>query len=79
MAMKQNNLPAIVPELFEHEQFGQFRYIKRGEEIWFVGKDVCRVLGYENSRKALRDHVPDKYKREERIVTPANLDFIGSL
>ena len=70
MAMKQKNLPAIVPELFEHEQFGQFRYIKRSEELWFVGVDVCNVLGYTNSRKALKDHVPDKFKRGERIVTP---------
>ena len=67
MAMKQKNLPAIVPELFEHEQFGNFRYIKRGEEILFVAVDVCRVLGYTNSRKALKDHVPDKFKADVTI------------
>ena len=31
MAMKKKNLPELVPELFEHEEFGQFRYIKRDE------------------------------------------------
>lgn len=53
MAMKQKNLPEVVPELFEHEQFGNFRYIKRGEEIWFVAIDVCRALDLENVTKAL--------------------------
>ena len=53
MAMKQKNLPAIVPEVFNHEQFGQFRYIKRDEEIWFVAVDVCRALDLENVTKAL--------------------------
>jgi len=27
------------------------------EEPWFVGKDVCQILGYTNPRKALSDHV----------------------
>ena len=53
MAMKKGNLPAIVPEVFNHEQFGQFRYIKRDEEIWFVAVDVCRALDLENVTKAL--------------------------
>lgn len=67
MAMKRKNLPEVVPELFEHEQFGNFRYIKRGEEILFVGVDLCRALGYTNPQKALRDHVPDKYKNTVTI------------
>lgn len=67
MAKKRKNLLEVVPELFEHEEFGQFRYIKRGEEIWFVAVDVCRVLGYTNSRKALADHVPDKFKADVTI------------
>ncbi|EIJ73004.1 hypothetical protein E5Q53_09890 [Haemophilus parahaemolyticus] len=25
-------------------------------EIWFCGTDVCNILGYQNSRKALQDH-----------------------
>ena len=65
MAMKRGNLPAIVPELFEHEQFGQFRYIKHGEEIWFVANDLCRALGYSNPRDALSKHV---YKEDKRVI-----------
>ena len=57
MAMKRKNLPELVPQVFEHEEFGQFRFIKRDEEIWFVANDVCRVLGYANPRDALAKHV----------------------
>ena len=62
MAMKKKNLPEVVPELFEHEQFGQFRFIKRDDELWFVANDVCRVLGYANPRDALAKHVDDDEK-----------------
>lgn len=31
-------------------------------EPWFVGKDVCDVLGYLNASKALADHVDDEDK-----------------
>ena len=70
MAMKKGNLPAIVPELFEHEQFGQFRYIKRDEEIWFVARDVAIALGYAKPADAVREHVPDKFKGVCEMETP---------
>ena len=70
MAMKRKNLPEVVPELFEHEQFGQFRYIKRGEEIWFVAVDLCRALGYSNSRDALSKHV---YKEDKRVILKSQI------
>lgn len=31
-------------------------------EPWFVGKDVCDVLGYTNASKALQDHVSSEDK-----------------
>lgn len=60
MAMKRKNLPEVVPELFEHEQFGQFRFIKRGEEIWFVAVDLCRALDIQNVRQNLADFPEDE-------------------
>lgn len=42
-----------MPELFEHEQFGQFRFIKQGDEFWFAAVDVCRVLGLTNPTMAV--------------------------
>ena len=60
MAMKRKNLPEVVPELFEHEQFEQFRFIKRGEEIWFVAVDLCRALDIQNVRQNLADFPEDE-------------------
>lgn len=42
-------------------------------EPYFVGKDVADAIGYQNTRKAIRDHVKQKYQREERIVTPSGI------
>ena len=33
-------------------------------EPWFVGKDVARLLGYVNHRKALRDHVDEEDRKD---------------
>ena len=70
MAMKQKNLPAIVPELFEHEDFGKIRGFEVEGEPWFVGIDVARALGYKESAKAIREHVPDKFKGVSVLDTP---------
>jgi len=54
MAKKVKNLPEVVPELFEHDKFGQFRYIKRDEEIWFAAVDACRALDIQNPTMAVK-------------------------
>lgn len=68
MAMKQKNLPELVPQVFEHEQFGSIRVVIIDGKPWFVGIDVCRALGYKNSRKALKDHVDDEDKRPDVTI-----------
>ncbi len=67
MAMKRKNLPEVVPELFEHEQFGQFRFIKRGEEILFVAVDLCHALDIQNIRQNLANF-PDDEKADVCIT-----------
>ena len=44
--------------IFQNQEFGAIRTIsdERGETL-FCAKDVCDVLGYGNSREALRKHV----------------------
>lgn len=32
-------------------------------EPWFVGKDAAGILGYANTRKAVKDHVPAGHRR----------------
>ena len=68
MTMKRKNLPEVVPELFEHEEFGQFRFVKRDEEIWFVAVDVCRALDIKNVRQNLANF-PDDEKRSVILST----------
>ena len=54
---------------FRHVQFGEIRTITDAQgETFFVGKDVAMALGYNNTRKALQDHVDEEDKLGERIV-----------
>lgn len=41
--------------IFKFEE-RQVRTVEIDGEIYFVGKDVCDILGYQNSRKAIADH-----------------------
>lgn len=48
-------------QLFDFE--GQeVRTVLKDNEVWFVGKDVCNVLGFGNYRDALSRHVDDEDK-----------------
>jgi prophage antirepressor-like protein len=41
----------------------QFRTIIAGEDIWFCGKDIAKILEYKDTKKALQNHVSEKYKK----------------
>lgn len=53
-------------QVFNNEMFGNVRIILQNEEPWFVAKDVTNILGYQNSSKAISDHVDidDKLNNE---------------
>lgn len=53
-------------QVFNNEMFGNVRIILQGNEPWFVAKDVTNILGYQNSSKAISDHVDadDKLNNE---------------
>ncbi|MDE6730279.1 MAG: Bro-N domain-containing protein [Oscillospiraceae bacterium] len=44
-------------QIFNHEEFGEVRTIEIDSEIYFVGTDVAKALGYKNTRDALKNHV----------------------
>ncbi|MBF7136402.1 BRO-N domain-containing protein [Pediococcus pentosaceus] len=44
------------------------RFVDVNGEWWAVAKDVADALGYLNSPKAIKDHVSNKDKQNERIV-----------
>lgn len=55
-------------KLFEFE--GQeVRTVVKDKDVWFVGKDVCKVLGFTNPRDAIRTHVFDEDKGVDSIDT----------
>lgn len=45
---------------------GQVRTITKGEDIWFVAKDIAEILDYSNTAKAVQMHTDD----EERADFP---------
>lgn len=49
-------------KIFNSEEFGDIRTIQLNNEIYFVGKDVAKALGYSNTRDALATHVTDEDK-----------------
>lgn len=62
---ESNSLPQVlVPQVFNHPQFGNLRAVNIGGEPFFIGIDVARALGYRNTRQAIIDHVPDKFKKD---------------
>ncbi len=65
-------------QIFNNEEFGPVRTLLINSEPWFVGKDVAVALGYENSRKAIADHVDDEDKiMGSQNVTPSIADSLG--
>lgn len=48
-------------QVFENSEFGSVRVVEQNGEPWFIAKDVAERLGYSNPRKAVIDHVDDKY------------------
>lgn len=67
MAMKRKNLPELVPQVFDHEQFGKIRVVTIDGKPFFVGKDVCRVLDIKNVRQNLANF-PDDEKADVCIT-----------
>ena len=63
----ENNL-----KIFEFASNKQVRVIinETSGEPWFVAKDVCEILGYANSRKALGDHLDEDEKGVASTYTP---------
>lgn len=51
MSMKTQQ--PTVPQIFEHEQFGQFCFVMLKDDPWFMAVDVCRVLGLTNPTVAV--------------------------
>ena len=60
--MKKNNSSTSLSKIqvFNHELFGDIRILSNDEgETFFVGKDVAKALGYDQTDKAIQRHVEE--------------------
>lgn len=51
-------------QIFRNEEFGEIRTIEIEGQIYFVGVDVAKALGYKNTKDAIINHV----RKEDRMV-----------
>ena len=58
--------------VFNNPEFGEVRTVTINNNPWFVGKDVCEILGYANPSKALSDHVDDEDKLNNKSLSSDN-------
>ena len=54
-------------KVFENSEFGCIRIVEIDNDVCFVGKDVAEVLGYQNGRDAIKNHVDDEDKNTVAI------------
>ena len=50
-------------QIFNNPEFGEIRTVMIDGEPWFVGKDVCRALGYADTYSGVRKNVDAEDKR----------------
>lgn len=60
-------------KVFENQEFGKVRTIDIESNIWFVGKDVADILGYQNGSRDINRHV-DEEDRRKVMVFDGNQD-----
>ena len=53
--------------LFQHEEFGEVRTLNDDGELWFVGKDVCKIFGDSNHNRSL-GRVDDEDKKSVELI-----------
>lgn len=49
-------------QVFKNENLGEIRTIIINNEVWFVGKDVARILGYAKPENAISTHIDNEDK-----------------
>ena len=65
-------------QIFSNGEFGQIRTVEMNGQIWFVGKDISKALGYQNTSDALGTHVDiEDKKMGSENATPYIKDMMG--
>ena len=50
-------------QIFNHEEFGEIRTIEIDGQVYFVGVDVAKALGYKNGARDINRHVDEEDKK----------------
>lgn len=61
-----------IVKTFNNERFGNVRVVEREEEPWFVGVDICRMLGIRNNRSACGRLDRDNVDVVDLVVASSN-------
>ena len=48
-------------------------YINKQQNIFFIGKDVAKILGYRDTNQAIRKHVDEEDKYKGAVKTTGGL------
>ena len=63
---------SIIEKVFHNEE-NEITVIKCRDDIWFMGKDIAKALGYSIPRKAIREHVDPKDRLSLECLTKEGL------
>ena len=58
-------------QIFNNPEFGDIRTVVIDGEPWFVGRDVCKSLGYTDVKAGTRKNVDEEDKRVCPVDTPS--------
>lgn len=57
----------------EEQMFNDIRTVDIDGEVWFVGSDVAKALGYKRASEAIRQHCKEKGTVKDRIPTEGGM------
>lgn len=78
ISMHKKQKQALATQVATHDIFGQFCYFKNDNgEIWFVGVDIAKILGYKNCSRDLRRHVEPEDMKVVKLSTETVENFGG--
>ena len=64
------------PDKINNELFDNLRvFIDENGDYWFSSSEVASIMGYTNPWKAVRFHIPDKYKKRVENLSRPNDSF----
>ena len=65
----------MIEKSYKNEELGieLKSFINKHQNIFFIGKDVAKILGYSDTAQAIRKHVDDEDKYKGGVETTGGL------